>query len=50
MIGNSKLDLLAGFEQEPRELQTELVERKEVSPRCWALKLRTWDVGAGVKA
>ena|GEM_PF-2470870 len=49
MVGDDELDLLAGFEQEPRELQTEPVEWDEVSPRCYALKLRTWDVGAGVE-
>ncbi len=32
-----------------REAQAELVEWKEVSPRCYALKLRTWDVGAEVE-
>ena len=31
------------------EAQTELVEWEEVSLRCWALRLRTWDVGAGVR-
>ena len=49
MIGNDELDLLAGFEQEPRELQTELVEWEEVSPRCYALRLRSWGVNAEVE-
>ena len=34
-------DLLAALD-EPRQVQTELVEWEEVSPRCYALKLRTW--------
>ena len=50
MIGNDELDLLAGFEQEPREVQTELVEWEEVGPRCYTLRLRSWDFrGAEVK-
>jgi len=49
MIGNGELDLLAGFEQEPRELQTDLVEWKEVSPRCYALKLRIWEAAPRVE-
>ena len=28
----------------PREVQTELVEWEEVSPRSYVLKMRTWDV------
>ena len=31
------------------ESQTDLVEWEEVSPRCWALKLRSWDVNAEVE-
>ena len=31
------------------ESQTELVEWEELSPRCWTLKLRTWNAGAGVE-
>ena len=32
-----------------KESQTELVELEEVSPRCYALKLRSWDVNAEVE-
>ena len=31
------------------EAQTELVEFEEVSPRCYALKLGTWEAAAGVE-
>ena len=31
------------------EAQTELVEWEEVSPQCWALKLRTWEAEPGVE-
>ena len=49
MIGNDELDLLAALDEEPREGQTELVELEEVSPRCYALKLRTWEAVPGVE-
>ena len=32
-----------------KESQTELVELEEVSPRCYALRLRTWEAAPGVE-
>lgn len=44
-MGNyDEIDLLAARGEEPREIQTELVEWQEVSPRSHALRLRTWDL------
>ena len=48
-MGNDELDLPAGLEQEPCEIQADLVQWEEVSPRRSVLKLRTWKPARGLK-
>ena len=49
MTSYEEIDPLVALGEKPREIQTELVELEEVSPRCYALKLRTWGAAPGVE-
>ena len=49
MTSYEEIDPLVALGEKPREIQTELVEWEEVSPRSYALKIRTWEAASGVE-